>query len=288
MKEGLAIGLGAMGVVALGAVAWAATRSSTGAAPAAGGGSSGGGTLPAGSPVGLLSSGPTDTGWAQHIAIQPNRSGLSYNAFFADRITISLPAGAHWRANTGAGNSPATGPQSGIDDFTFTLVEPITYSFSYTDVNGVNQGTTLSFALGGTFEATTRLSHSDYVILAIARADLVTVATALNAALSPTAGTPVLQQEAATVQIAQQTIAGGTATPALAIEWFVSMGPWADSFAPDVRALVVLPMGTALPSWWPSDDTAAAGEDHVIYRYIGGGIDVSALPIPSKAWKRVA
>lgn len=289
MREAVAIGLGALGLLAVGGLAYAATRSTPAPATGSAGGAAGGTTasLPAGSPAGLLSSGPTATGWAMHIAIQPNTSGLSYQGFFADVITVSLPAGAHWRANTGAGNTPAMGPQSGTADFTFVLVEPMTYSFAYTDANNTNQGTTLSFALGGTFASTTRLSLGDYVILAFAAQDALNVAAALQTALQAGQGTAEQQQEAATLQVADALV-GGTPTQAMAIQWMVSLGPFADAFSPDVRALVGMAPGTAIPTWWPSDDTSAATEYHVVYRYIGQGVDVSALPIPTKAWKRVA
>jgi hypothetical protein len=288
MRTDLLVALGALGVVAVGGVAYAATRpaSTTGSAPA-GGGASPPAQLPAGSPQGLVSSGPTADGWGMTIALQPNTSGLSYEGFFADVVTVTLPAGAHWRAITQAGNAPATGPQSGIDPFVFSLVEPMTYTFAYTDASGVNQGTTISFALGGTFQATTRLNRGDYVILAFAASDLVAVLASIQQAMTVPAGTPLAQQEAATLAIANQLV-GGTPTPAEALTWIVSLGPWAQSFSPDVRALVAMPQGTALPAWWPTDDTGAASEYHVIYRYTGPGIDVAALPVPCKAWRRIA
>lgn len=292
MREAVAIGLGFVGLLVFGGVAYAVS-SRPAPAPAAGGGS-GGGALPAGSPQGLMASNATASGWQLDIALVPNTSGLSYNAFFGDVIRVSLPAGAHWRRVVGTAQSPALSPPSGTDAFTFMLVEPMAYTLAYTDAAGVDQTSVIYLEMGATFAKTTHLTTGDYVILAAAQSDFVAAFSQLTNALNA-AGTSdgVLVQQAETMQTASYAIkaAQGASVPlsiAEVLTLFFAMGPWAKTFGIDVRTFLAFPSGTTLPTWWPSDDTAAATEHHVLYRYIGPGVDVSALPFPVTAWKRVA
>lgn len=242
-------------------------------------------TLPAGSPQGLVSSGPTSTGWAQSISIVLNTAGIVYQAFYGDVIRISLPAGAHWRASTAT-----MGPSSGIDDFVFTFIEPVTVVLSYTDAHALNQGTTLAFEIGGVFEHATAIATNDYVIFAVAPGDMQATFGDLQSAISLGASNSIESQEANTVQSLAAAVPGGSSAVTVAnlLTWFFLSGPWADAWALDPHSVAILPAGTALPSWWPADDTAAATEQHVIARYVGPGLQISASPFPVTAWKRVA
>lgn len=290
MKEAVAIGLGLVGLLVVGGVAYAASSSS---APApAGGGAGSGGSLPAGSPQGLTASNPTATGWQLDITLVPNTSGLSYNAFPGDVIRVSLPTGAHWRRVTGTGSTPALSPPSGTDAFVFMLVEPMAYTMAYTDASGVDQTSVIYLEFGASFAQTTHLSTGDYVILAVTQNDFLAAFTQLTNALNDSAtADAVLAQQAETMQTASYAIKSAQSvplTPAEVLTLFFAMGPWAKAFGIDVRTFVPFPLGTSLPAWWPSDDTNAAAEYHVLYRYNGPGVDVSSLPFPVTAWKRTA
>jgi hypothetical protein len=305
MKEAVAIGLGVVGLLVVGGgVALAASSSSSSSTPSAGAGGASGGTsgsagasgpssLPAGSTQGLMGSHSTPSGWELDITAS-STSGLIYSAFFGDVVRVSLPAGAHWRKVTAAGDPPALSPPSGTDAFVFQFVEPMAYTLAYTDVSGVDVTTVMSLELGGTFAKTTHLTTGDYVILAVAVSDFQSAFSGLSAALSaPATADPVLAQQGETINTAAAALkaAQGSSAPLTTAEvltLFFAMGPWASAFGIDVRTFVPFASGTTLPSWWPSDDTAAATEHHVLYRYIGAGVDVSALPFPVTAWKRTA
>ena len=260
-------------------------------------GSSGGGTslapavtassgLPSNAPDGLVASGPTPTGWQESIAILPQRAGLSYMAIFGDQIRVSLPPGAHWRQS-----ATAIGPRTGTDDYLFTFLgNPITLAFAYTDAGNLDTGTTLSFSTGALFAPTAHLSTGDYVILSISSADVGQVAASYASwQASPQTATPEQQQEVAAVSAAVAGIQSvGTIDLVQAWALLAMVGPWARSFGVDVHTWALFRPSDALPSWWPSDDTAHATEVHFFYRYIGPGIDVASLPFPVMAWKRVA
>jgi hypothetical protein len=292
MRQAVALGIGAAVVVLGGGLAYAASRpATTGSGGAAGGGAgSGGGALPAGSPQGLTASSKTATGWELTIEIQLRMSGLSYQGFFGDVVRVKLPPGCHWRTVTGTGNTPAMSPPSGTDDFVFTLVElPMTYSLAYTDASRSDLATTLSFQVGATFESTTSLASGDYVILAIQGSDLLKVVqtiTTLYGSIAAALDQQEYAQEAATVVEAANVVGNKNMTPEALLTFIATMGPWADKFAADVHSFVPFKSGATLPAWWPSDDTGASSEFHLLYRYVGPGIEVSALPFPVTAWKR--
>ena len=300
MRQAVALGIGAAALLVGGGVVYAASRPAApaaGAGASSGAGSSGsaGGAGPASGgaakPEGLTASGKTATGWALTIVIELGKSGLLYQGFFGDVVTVKLPVGCSWRTVTGTGNTPGLGPPSGSEDFVFVLVEPMTYELAYSDASRVDQMTTLSFQFGATFAAATSLASGDYVILAFAQKDLeqvVQTITTLYASTADALKQPTYAQEAATVMTASDVVGQNKMTPELLLTFVTTMGPWADKFAADVHSFVPFNLMTAgVPSWWPTDDTAASSEYHVLYRYIGPGIDVSALPMPAKAWKRI-
>jgi len=301
MREAVAVGLGALGVLVLGGIAVAAGSSSTPAAGGAGaGGSSGsaGATGPASAPAnvpqGLTGSSATAQGWQLSITLIPNTSGLSYNALYGDVVQVLLPAGAHWRRVVGTAAAPALSPPSGTDPFVFQFVEPMAYTMAYTDASGVDQTSVFYLETGASFGKTTHVTTGDYVILAVAVSDFQAAFSGLSGALSaPATADPVLTQQGETINTAAAALqaAQGSSAPLTTAEvltLFFAMGPWQSAFGIDVRTFVPFASGTSLPSWWPSDDTAAATEHHVLYRYVGPGIDVSALPFPVTAWKRTA
>jgi hypothetical protein len=307
MREAVALGVGAAVLLVGGVAAYAATRPPAAATPAAGGAagtsstsagaaapsssnssSSSASSSPANTPQGLVSSGKTSTGWTQTIAVQPNVSGLSYQGFFGDVLRVTLPSGCNWRQITGTGNQPALSPPSGNDDFVFVLVQPMTYELAYTDANRVDQTTSITLSLGGTFQKATSLSTGDYVLLALKATDLLAIGASLSTLTTSMAAAlaqPVNAQQAMTVVTAENAYGPNVPTTE-AITFLLTMGPWADQFAPDVHSFDAIDMSSALPSWWPTDDTAAASEYHVLYRYVGPGIAVSSLPIPALAWTR--
>lgn len=287
----------AVTVVAVGAGAIGSGSGAAGAINAATGSSSGasGGTslpaavtanLPAAAPDGLVASAPTATGWEQSIAILPQRAGLSYLALFGDQIRVSLPSGAHWRQSVSS-----IGPRTGTDDFVFTFIDPVTLVLAYTDAANLNTGTTLSFASGAMFAPTAHLSSGDYVILAVANADVGQIAASYAAwQASPSSATPEQQQEVVALSAALSGIqqSGQSLDLVQAFALLAMVGPWAKAFGVDVRTWALFRPNDTLPAWWPSDDTGHASEVHFVYRYIGPGIDVASLPFPVTAWKRVA
>jgi hypothetical protein len=225
------------------------------------------------------------------IAIPPNNvSGLAFQGFYGDVIRVKLPAGCHWRTAVGAGNSPLPGPPTGSDDFVFPFVVAMSYELAYIDDARADQDFVFYLTFGGIFEATSHLATGDYVILAVTQKDLeqvIATITNLYSNLSAANAEPVYGQEAAAVVAAANAFGQKNVTAPLLLEYLMIMGPWAQSFAPDVHSFAPFDVGASIPTWWPSDDTAASSEYHVLYRYVGPGIDVSALPFPCKAWKRV-
>jgi len=242
----------------------------------------------AAAPAGLTSSAPTSTGWAMAIDIG-GIQGVSYECFLGDRVSLTLPAGAHW-STTAAGGEASLAPGSGTEPLEFTYVAPISVQVTWTDHLGANQVSVCDFQTGGSFQQTSRLSTNDYVILALGAADYTAVAASLTAWQAQGAQvTDEERQQVATIEAGALAVAnaGANLSPENILEFLFASGPWGEAFAPDVRAFMPMRPGSAIPSWWPADDTAAASEYHVIYRYVGPGVDVSALPFPVTAWKRV-
>jgi hypothetical protein len=244
------------------------------------------GSLPPGSPDGLVASSATPSGWQVAVSILANRAGMIYQGFQGDVIRVSLPPGAHWRQSVSS-----IGPRSGTDDFVFTLTTPITLILAYTDAASLDTGTTITFEIGGVFQRTAHLTTGDYLILAVASADVAQVGASFAAwQASPSTATSDQQREvialAAALAGAQST--GATFNLVQAFAMLALVGPWATAFGVDVRYWALYQSGDTLPPWWPADDTAAGGEIHFFYRYIGRGIDVASLPFPVTAWKRVA
>jgi hypothetical protein len=188
------------------------------------------------------------------------------------------------------------GPPSGTDDFVFTLIEPVTIVLSYTDSASLDTGTTLSFEIGGSFQAvapTASIAAGDYVIYAVYTGDYQATLLTLFSALGASPVGTLEGQEAQTINAVAQAATGATnwatsATVAQVLSWIFLIGPWASSWALDPHAVAIVPAGAVLPAWWPSDDTGAATEHHVIGRYVGSGMHLSASPFPVTAWKRVA
>lgn len=290
MTREMGIALGAIGVLLVGGgIAYAASGSkatAAGGAPAGGGALTPGEGVGPGSPVGLTASGKTATGWEQRITLPDNQTGMEYLAFFGDRIVISLPAGAHWRANVAS-----QGPATGTDAYSFTLASEGSVTVTWTDVSNTDKTTILHFVYGAVFNAAAALEAGDYVMLAIAQADIQTVGIQLaTLAQSPSIANPVLQEQVNAILAVQAQLASqhATLTPAQSFALVLTLGPWAEAFGFDVQGYAVFAPGTTMPSWWPADDTAAATEYHALYRYVGPGVSVSALPFPVKAWKRGA
>jgi hypothetical protein len=291
MRHAVALAIGVGTLLVGGGVVYAATRAPAPVAGGAGGaGSSGAAGASSGSlPQGQTSSAKTATGWGITIEVQDGVSGLLYTGFYGDVVTVRLPAGCTWRTITGTGNNPAVSPPSGTGDFVFRLIEPMTYELAFTNAARVDRVTTITFEFGGTFAATTALASGDYVILAFAQADLEQVAqtiVSLYGNIADALKRPEYAQEAATVIEASNVVGQKNMTPEAFLTFVTTMGPWADKFGVDVHSFVPFNLLTSPPAWWPSDDTAAASEYHVLYRYVGPGIDVAALPFPAKAWKR--
>lgn len=303
MTGSVAVTVIAVGAGAIGSGSGAAGAANPGAGSSGGGGSGSGGTslpaavtasapaaalssLPAGSPDGLVASSPTATGWQESISILPNRAGLSYLALFGDQIRVSLPSGAHWRQSVSS-----IGPRTGTDDFVFTYIDPVTLVLAYTDAANLDTGTTLTFTTGGVFAATSHLSAGDYVILAVANADVGQIAAGYAAwQANPSAATPEQQQEVVAFSAALSGIqqSGQSIDLVQAFALLAMVGPWAKAFGVDVRTWALFRPNDALPAWWPQDDANRTSEVHFVYRYIGPGIDVASLPFPVTAWKRVA
>lgn len=294
MSREVAVGLGVLaGLVVGGGIAYAATSSKPAAAAVPSSGDAAKAptpTLPSGAPQGMVSTGPTSSGW--QVTVQLGAlSGVSYPALLGDRITVQLPAGAHWSAKAGV---TSLGPTSGADPYSFMLIEQVAFQFTWTDATNTDHTTVLYFGdVGVTFVKVTRLSTYDYVLLAIFGVDFEQLVVGITQWPTLASATAIQRQEAANIAAASAAMVaanppGVGLSPQQLLLILLAVGPWADSFAPDVRQVVPYPIGATLPSWIPSDDTHASTEAHVVYRYVGPGIDVASLPFPVTAWRRVA
>lgn len=289
LSREVSVGLGVLaGLLLGGGIAYAATSGTTGS-------SAGGGTTAApngassSTPVGLVFTGPTADGWLVTVQLSASQSGVGYPALLGDRIRIELPAGAHWSKPSGSTSS--VGPESGTGAYEFTLIEPFTVQVTWTDAANTDRTTDLYFGdtFGITFARTTRLATNDYVWLAVTTADLFQLLQSFQTWATSTTATATQRQQVANVMAAAaafEAAQGGSITPAQQMMLLFAIGPWAEAFAPDIRQIVPFAVGAALPAWAPADDAGATSEAHVLYRYVGPGIAVSALPFPVAAWKR--
>jgi hypothetical protein len=288
MSRELAVGLGVLaGLVVGGGVAYAATRSSTSStSPSSSSSDKAPAPLPANAPAGLVSTGPTSTGWQVTICLPSDgSSGMLYPALLGDVITVELPAGAHWSSKKGV---TSLGPASGTDPYVFTFIDQLGgYQLTWTDATSTDRTTVVYFGDSGvTFESATQLATYDYVLLAITSVNLEQLLASVTQ-WSQGQGHPTAAQtqEAANLLAIVNATAPKAPTQQQMLIALLAVGPWAEAFAPDIRQIVPFPIGSTLPTWAPSD-TNGSTEAHVLYRYVGPGIDVASLPFPVTAWRR--